>query len=142
MTTYQLPDIFETRQANAMLEALQAGDTERARKIEDHLLAEAADGPEDREAMREELRASMLFRAMTDASAAGDEPLAKLFQSLLLSTCSEQTVKATLAGAYLHVGLEQGFLPAANYDFLMQHLAGSDVSEHMKQLATGIERRP
>jgi hypothetical protein len=139
--TYELPDIYETRQAKAMLEALQAGDTDRARKIEDHLLAEAADGPEDREALREELRASMLFRAMTDASADGNEPLAQLFQELLTSTCSEKTIKATVAGALLHVGLEQGFLPAANHDFVMQHLAQSDVSDQMKKLASGIERR-
>ncbi|WP_432138640.1 hypothetical protein [Streptomyces sp. bgisy154] len=105
MTTYELPDVYETRQARAFLEALKAGDTEQARKIEDHLLAEAADGPEDREALREELRASMLFRAMTDASAAGDEALAQLFTGLLTSTCSQKTIKATVAGAYLHVGL-------------------------------------
>lgn len=142
MATYELPDIFETRRAQALLDALQAGDTEQARRIEDHLVAEAADGPEDQEALREELRAALLFRAKIEASAAGDEPLAKLFGDLLTSTCSEGTVKATLAAAYLHVGLEQGFLPAESYDFLMQYLVESDVSEQMKKLAAGIVRRP
>ncbi|MFD8385238.1 hypothetical protein ACFV2X_43100 [Streptomyces sp. NPDC059679] len=138
----KLPDIYETRQARALLVALQAGDTEQARKIEDHLLAEAADGPGDREALREELRAALLFRAHVDASAAGNEPTAQLFQSLLLATCSEQVIKATIAGAYLQVGLEHGSLPAQSHDFLAEHMAGANVGEEMRELAAGIKRVP
>ncbi|MFJ8388605.1 hypothetical protein ACIQ9Q_29590 [Streptomyces sp. NPDC094438] len=141
MTT-QLPDIFETRQAKALLAALQAGDLEQARKIEDHLLAEGSHSPEDRELLADQLRASMLFRAYIDASAAGDEVMCLLFQKLLKETCSERTVQATLMSGLLYSGLQQGSLPAKDYDRLTEWMNGADVGEEMKARLASITRTP
>ncbi|MER6256295.1 hypothetical protein ABT224_33590 [Streptomyces sp. NPDC001584] len=138
----ELPDIYETRQARAILEALQAGDVERARKLEDHLLAEAADGPEERETLRDQLRASMLFRAQIDASSSGDEATAAMFQEILTQTCSEKVIRTTIASALLHTGLAGGELPAENHDFLTRHLDENGVSAELKELAAGIRRVP
>lgn len=137
----QLPDIFETRQAQALLKALQDGDVEQARRIEDHLVAEAATSPEDGERLRDELRAAMLFRAQVDASAAGDEQMAELFKGLLQTMCSEHVVKLTVAGALLNVGLRQG-LPAKEHDQLMEWFEEFDMSDDMRALAAGIQRLP
>ncbi|MFE9406847.1 hypothetical protein ACFYNY_34630 [Streptomyces sp. NPDC006530] len=141
MTT-QLPDIFETRQAKALLAALQAGDLEQARKIENHLLAEGAHSPEDRELLADQLRASMLFRAYVDASAAGDEVMCLLFQKLLKETCSERTVQATLMSGLLYSGLQQGSLPAEDHDRLTEWMNGADVGEEMKARLASITRAP
>jgi hypothetical protein len=140
VTKQQLPDIYETRQAKAILAALQAGDVERAKKLEDHLLAEAADGPEERETLREQLRASMLFRAQIDASAAGEEATAKLFQDILTQTCSEKVIKTLIASALMHTGLSAGELPAAEHDLLTQHLDENGVGSELRELVAGIKR--
>ncbi|MFF8387757.1 hypothetical protein ACF053_29525 [Streptomyces kanasensis] len=140
MTNQQLPDTYETRQAKAILKALKAGDVERAKKLEDHLLAEAADGPEEREALRDQLRASMLFRAQIDASAAGDEATATLFQTILTQTCSEKVIRTLIASALLHTGLAVGELDADKHDLLTQHLDESGASAEMRDLVAGIKR--
>ncbi|MBB6439583.1 hypothetical protein [Streptomyces candidus] len=141
MTT-QLPDIFETRQAKAFRDALMAGDVEQAKKIEDHLLAEAATSPEDRELLADQLRAAMLFRAYVDASAAGDEAAALTFQGLLTTMCSPETVKTTLMSGLLYSGLELGSLPAKDHDHLTEWMNGADVGEEMKARLASITRTP
>lgn len=141
-TMYQLPDIYETRQAKAMLKALQEGDNEQARKIEDHLVAEASTDPEDGEKLREELRAALLFRAQTDASEAGDQAGAELFRQLMLATCSTRTVKLTIAGALLHAGLQEGGLPAKSHDQLTALLEETKLSEEMRTLVESVPRLP
>ncbi|MFD9590673.1 hypothetical protein ACFWBM_38990 [Streptomyces sp. NPDC059980] len=137
--TQQLPDIYETRQARAILEALQAGDVKRAAQLENHLLAEAAEGPEEREAMRDQLRAAMLFRAQIDASEAGDEAAAR-YQTILTQTCSEKVIRTLISSALLHAGLERGELPADKHDLLTQYLDENGVGAELKSLAARIIR--
>ncbi|GHH25853.1 hypothetical protein [Streptomyces rubradiris] len=138
----QLPDVYVSRQARAFLEALQEGDTDKARRIEEELLAEAASGPEDREALRDELRGAILFRAHVDASAAGDTETAALFRHLFTEMCSERVVKATLAAALLTSGLKMGQLLAKDHDFLTRHMDENGVGEEFRALATRIKRVP
>ncbi|MEU9480762.1 hypothetical protein [Streptomyces sp. NPDC048191] len=138
----QLPDIFETRQVKAFRDALLAGDLEQAKKIEDHLLAEAAADPEDREVLADQLRASMLFRAYVDASGAGDEAMAQVFQGLLTTMCSPDTVQATVMSGLLYAGLEQGSLPAKDHDRLAEWMSKANVGEEMKARLEGITRVP
>ncbi|GHI97990.1 hypothetical protein TPA0905_74610 [Streptomyces olivaceus] len=137
-----LPNIFETRQAAALRDALVAGDLEQAEKIENHLLAEAATSPEDRELLADQLRASMLFRAYVDASAAGDAAMASLLQELMTTMCSPKTVQATVMSGLLYAGLQQGALPAADHDRLAQWMSGTDVGEEMRARLASIERVP
>lgn len=136
----QLPDIFETRQVKAFRDALMAGDLDRAKKIEDHLLAEAATSPEDREVLADQLRASMLFRAYVDASGAGDQATALVFQELLTTMCSPETVRATLMSGLLYSGLQQGSLPAEDHDRLAAWMKEADVGEEMKARLASITR--
>ncbi|MFD5717210.1 hypothetical protein [Streptomyces sp. NPDC127036] len=138
--TQRLPDIYESRQARAMLEALQAGDVERAVRLESHLLAEAAEGPEEREAMRDQLHAAMLFRAQIDASEAGDEAAAARHQTIFTQTCSEKVIRTLISSALLHAGLERGELPADKHDLLTQYLDENGVGAELKSLAAGIRR--
>ncbi|MFE4264482.1 hypothetical protein [Streptomyces sp. NPDC056883] len=140
MAKQQLPDIYETRQAKAILKALQDGDVEQAKRLEDHLLAEAADGPEERESLRDQLRAAMLFRAQIDASAAGDEGTALLFQTILMETCSEKVIQTTRASALMHVGMQRGELSADDHDSLTAHLKENGVSAGLMELVAGIRR--
>ncbi|MFH8642036.1 hypothetical protein [Streptomyces goshikiensis] len=140
MAEQQLSDIYETRQAKAILKALQDGDVEQAKRLEDHLLAEAADGPEEREALRDQLRAAMLFRASIDASAAGDEVTAALFQTILRATCSEKVIQNMRAGALWHVGMQRGELSADDHDSLTAHLKENGVSAGLMKLVAGIRR--
>ncbi|TGN72288.1 hypothetical protein E5083_30365 [Streptomyces bauhiniae] len=137
-----LPDIFETRQATALRDALVAGDLEQAKKIEDHLLAEAATSPEDRELLADQLRASMLFRAYVDASGAGDTAMAALLQNLLTSLCSPRTVQTTVMSGLLYAGVQQGALPAADHDRLSEWMSGADVGEEMRARLASIKRTP
>ncbi|WP_371801533.1 hypothetical protein OHA38_43235 (plasmid) [Streptomyces sp. NBC_01732] len=138
--TMQLPDIFETRQVKAFRDALMAGDLEQAKKIEDHLLAEAATSPEDREVLADQLRASMLFRAYVDASAAGDQATALVFQGLLTTMCSPETVQQTLMSGLLYAGLQQGSLPAEDHDRLTAWMKEADVGEAMRARLASITR--
>lgn len=138
--TYQLPDIFETRQVKAFRDALLAGDLEQAKKIEDHLLAEAASSPEDREVLADQLRASMLFSAYVDAIGAGDEASAQMFQGLLTTMCSPDTVQATIMSGLLYAGLQQGALPAKDHDRLSEWMSGTDVGPEMKARLASITR--
>ncbi|MFE3608366.1 hypothetical protein [Streptomyces goshikiensis] len=140
MAEQQLSDIYETRQAKAILKALQDGDVEQAKRLEDHLLAEAADGPEEREALRDQLRAAMLFRASIDASAAGDEVTAALFQTILRATCSEKVIQNMRASALWHVGMQRGELSADDHDSLTAHLKENGVSAGLMELVAGIRR--
>ncbi|MFE2528764.1 hypothetical protein ACFXEL_31595 [Streptomyces sp. NPDC059382] len=140
MAKQQLPDIYETRQAKAILKALQDGDVEQAKRLEDHLLAEAADGPEERETLRDQLRAAMLFRASIDASAAGDEATAALFQTILKATCSEKVIQNMGASALLHVGMQRGELSADDHDSLTAHLKENGVSAGLMEIVAGIRR--
>ncbi|RAJ45720.1 hypothetical protein K388_07293 [Streptomyces sp. KhCrAH-43] len=142
MTKQQLPDTFETRLAKAILEALKAGDVEQAKKLEDDLLAEAADGPEERESLRSQLRAAMLFRAQIDASAAGDTETAALFQTILTQTCSDTEIRMLMAAALLHTGLAVGELGADDHDLLTQHLAENGAGADVQNLVAGIRRVP
>jgi hypothetical protein len=123
-----------------MLKALQKGDTEQTRKIEDHLVAEASTDREDGEKLREELRAALLFRAQTDASEAGDEAGAELFRQLMLASCSERTVKVAIAGALLHAGLQEGGLPAKSHDQMTALLEETEMSQEMRTLVTSVPR--
>ncbi|QNS09444.1 hypothetical protein IAG42_37420 (plasmid) [Streptomyces xanthii] len=138
----QLPDIFETRQVKAFRDALMAGDLEQAKKIEDHLLAEAATSPEDREVLADQLRAAMLFRAYTDASGAGDEATALVFRGLLETMCSPKTVETTLMSGLLYAGLQQGSLPAEHHDRLTEWMGRADVGDAMREHLQGITRVP
>lgn len=138
----QLPDIFETRQVKAFRDALMAGDLEQAKKIEDHLLAEAATSPEDREVLADQLRASMLFRAYVDASGAGDEATARVFQGLLTTMCSPETVQRTLMSGLLYAGLQQGALPAKDHDRLSEWMSKTDVGDEMRARLESITRVP
>jgi hypothetical protein len=74
-------------------------------------VAEAAASPEDGELLREQLRATLLFRAQADASAAGDEALVQILGGLMKTMCSEHVVKMTSASALIHSGLQQGCPP-------------------------------
>ncbi|MFD3889977.1 hypothetical protein [Streptomyces microflavus] len=124
----------------SLRDALMAGDLEQAKKIEDHLLAEGATSPADREVLADQLRATMLFRAYVDASGAGDEATALLFQGLLETMCSPETVQATLMGALLHSGVQQGSLPADAHDRLTAWMKGADVGEEMKARLASVRR--
>ncbi len=135
-------DIFETRQAAALRDALVAGDLERAKKIEDHLLAEAATSPEDRELLADQLRASLIFRAYVDASGAGDTAMAALLQGLLTTLCSPKTVQRTMMSGLLYAGVQQGALPAADHDRLSEWMSGADVGEEMRARLASIKRAP
>lgn len=135
-----LPDIFETRQVTALRDALVAGDLEQAKKIEDHLLAEAATSPEDRELLADQLRASMLFRAYVDASGAGDTAMASLLQELLTTLCSPKTVQRTVMSGLLYAGLQQGTLPAADHDRLTEWMNSADVGKEMRARLASIRR--
>nr|WP_233109098.1 hypothetical protein [Streptomyces sp. 14R-10] len=138
--TLELPDNFESRQVKAFRDALMAGDLEQAKKIEDHLLAEAATSPADREVLADQLRASMLFRAYVDASGAGDEATALVIQGLLTTMCSPETVQATLMSGLLYSGLQQGSLPAEGHDRLTAWMKEADVGEEMKVRLASIAR--
>ncbi|MFJ5645818.1 hypothetical protein [Streptomyces sp. NPDC093223] len=135
-----LPDIFETRQATALRDALAAGDLEQAKKIENHLLAEAATSPEDRELIADQLRASLLFSAYVDASAAGDTARASLLQKLMTTMCSPKTVRTTVMSGLLFAGLQQGTLPAADHDRLAEWMSSADVGEEMRARLASITR--
>ncbi|MEU6618978.1 hypothetical protein ABZ933_35160 [Streptomyces parvus] len=137
-----LPDTFETQQATALRDALVAGDLEQAKKIEDHLLAEAATSPEDRELLADQLRASMLFRAYVDASGADDTAMATLLQKLLTTLCSPKTVQTTVMSGLLYAGVQQGALPAADHDRLSEWMSSADVGEEMRAHLANIKRTP
>ncbi|MEU5417878.1 hypothetical protein [Streptomyces sp. NPDC020667] len=116
-----LPDIFEARQAREILAAYQAGDFERAAKLEDHLITEGSTSAEERERLKDQLRCALLFRAQADASAAGDSAGAEMLSQVIKTVCSERSIKTTLVAAWIHAGMELG-LPGHQYDQLTAFL--------------------
>ncbi|MEV4505469.1 hypothetical protein [Streptomyces klenkii] len=112
-----LPDIFEARQAREILAAYQAQDFERAAKLEEHLITEGSTSAEEREQLKDQLRCALLFRAQTDASAAGDSAGAEMLSQIIKMVCSERSIKTTLVAAWIHAGSEMG-LPGHTFDQL------------------------
>lgn len=138
----QLPQPFATTQAVELQNALLAGDTDRARNIEDHFLPPAVIGPERRKARLDHLRVVLLFCAHVHALDEGDTATAQLSESVMVATCSERAIRAVAAGCLLHTGLETGILHAKDHDKLTALLAWHGVSDTIKALVTRIERLP
>ncbi|MFI1370229.1 hypothetical protein [Streptomyces griseochromogenes] len=138
----QLPQPFATTQAVELQNALLAGDTDRARSIEELFLPPAATSPERRKARLDHLRVVLLFCAHVHALDEGDTATAQLCESVMVATCSEKAIHAVAAGCLLHTGLETGTLHAEDHDQLAALLAWHDVSNTMKAVVTRIEKLP
>jgi hypothetical protein len=67
-------------------------------------------------------RAALLFRRCVEADERGDTAGSEKLMAEIQATSSQATMKLLRASALLHVGGEQGWLPAADYDELMQEL--------------------
>ncbi|MCC9310089.1 hypothetical protein LN042_23980 [Kitasatospora sp. RB6PN24] len=104
----QLPDIFETRQGHALRDAYTAGDMQKARQIEEHLLAEAATTPAEREELADTLRSTVLFKEMYDARAAGDDERADSVMEHIKLMCTPKMIKMNLAAGYMQAGMREG----------------------------------
>ncbi|MGA5824098.1 hypothetical protein ACPC54_40410 [Kitasatospora sp. NPDC094028] len=133
----QLPDIYETRQGHALRDAYERGDMDEARRIEAHVLAEAATTPEEREVFAETLRGAMLFKELTQAKEAGDEARAEEISQRMVKLCSRRTIVQTISAGYLQAGLREG-LPKATHDELMAMLAELEVGGEIRRLAESI----
>lgn len=64
----ELPDIYEARQGHALREAMERGDTDEARRIVRHVIAEAALNDDEKEMFRDTLAAAFLFREQMQAA--------------------------------------------------------------------------
>ncbi|RGD55410.1 hypothetical protein DR950_41850 [Kitasatospora xanthocidica] len=133
----ELPDIYETRQGRALRDAYARGDMEQARRIEEHVLAEAATNGEEREVYRETLRGAILFQELMDAQEAGNDELAQSIRERMLLVCSRATILRTISAGYLQAGLREG-LPQKTHDELMSMLTELGVSGELKRLAQSI----
>lgn len=137
----ELPDIYETRQGHALREALDRGDTDEARRIIRHVLAESATNDTERAQLEDALTAALLFKLQTRASEAGRADEAEAIAALMAAMCSPRAILTTLAGAYLQAGLREG-LPAPAHDQLMTWIGELQLGDSMRDLAATIRRLP
>jgi len=138
MVQPQLPDIFETRQGRALRDAYNAGDLEQARRIEQHLLAEAATTPEERETLAETLRGVVLFKEMMDAQAAGDEARAESVRGHIEVMCSPFIIKQNLAAGLMQAGLREG-LARADHERLVGWIKDLGYGEEIQKMVASIK---
>ncbi|MEW1911274.1 hypothetical protein AB0442_22975 [Kitasatospora sp. NPDC085895] len=132
-----LPDIFETRQGEALRRAYLGGDLEQARKIEQHLLAESATTPEERDELAQTLHAAVLFLEVDAARDAGDGPRADHFLQRIRQECAPRAIKQHLAAGLLQAGLREG-LTRAQHDQLMGWTKDLGLGPQIIELAENI----
>ncbi|MEW1912519.1 hypothetical protein AB0442_29465 [Kitasatospora sp. NPDC085895] len=132
-----LPDIFETRQGEALRRAYLAGDLEQARKIEQHLLAESATTPEERDELAQTLHAAVLFMELDAARDAGDETGAGHLLQRIRQECTPRAIKQHLAAGLLQAGLHEG-LTRDQHDQLMGWVKDLHLGPQIVDLAESI----
>ncbi|MEW1911305.1 hypothetical protein AB0442_23130 [Kitasatospora sp. NPDC085895] len=132
-----LPDIFETRQGEALRRAYLGGDLEQARKIEQHLLAESATTSEERDELAQTLHAAVLFLEVDAAREVGDAPRADHFLQRIRQECQPRAIKQHLAAGLLQAGLREG-LTRAQHDQLMGWMKELGLGPQIVELAENI----
>jgi hypothetical protein len=137
----KLPDVYEVRQGHAMAEAFRQGDADRVEQLRRNTVAESATDLGEEAVLDEVSRAALLFRRATDASDRGDHKQADALMTQLKENFSQATLDMILSAAHLHVGMEQGWLPADDHDRLTRWADAIDLGPDVRALINMIERR-
>lgn len=137
----ELPDSYETRQGAAMRAALDAGDAFEAVRIGNHLLAESATTPAEREQLAESMKAMVLYKAMLDATEKGDAATAQSARDRLLKECTPRSVKSTMAASYLQLGVREGLSPTMHQQ-LVEWVEELDFGPEIRAIVADIKLLP
>ncbi|WP_327359836.1 hypothetical protein [Streptomyces sp. NBC_01304] len=137
----ELPDIYEARQGHALREAMERGDTDEARRIVRHVIAEAALNDDEKEMFRDTLAAAFLFREQMQAAKRGDQKTADRIAELMTATVQPRIITQTVAAGYLQAGLREG-LPANRHDQLMAWIDELNLGPEIRTAAAKVRRLP
>jgi hypothetical protein len=137
----ELPDIYETRQAAAMGDAIRAGDTDRAERLRRHLVAEASHDPDDAAGLDEYTALVTAFTSMVAARSRGDHAEADRIARETADRYPRDAIRHMIAMQLLAAGARDGSMPARQYDELRQLLAELGLTEFAGEQFATITRR-
>lgn len=142
MGPVELPDIYEVRMGRLAGRAIAQGDLEYAERLRQHIVAESATDAGEEAMLDEVSRGAMLFRQASEASDRGDKAESERLMTELRATCSRATQEMLVASALMTVGAKQGWLPAADHDYLTGYVQESGFGSDVRAVIETIERRP
>jgi hypothetical protein len=137
----ELPDIYLTRQAGAMGDAIRAGDDERAERLRRHLVAEASHDSDDARDLDQYTALAGGFARMMAARGRGDDGAADRIGRELAECFPREAIQHMLAMQLLAAGARDGSMQAEHYDTLVELLADAGLSGYAAEALAGIERR-
>jgi hypothetical protein len=138
---FELPDIYETRQAAAIGEAIRAGDPDRAERLRRHLVAESSHDPDDARGLDEYTALVGAFTALMAARERGDHAEADRIARDTTAQYPREAIQHMIAMQLLAAGVRDGSMPADQYDRLVQLLAEAGLSDYAAEHLAGIQRR-